>query len=476
MAQLRGIRLINAVANGTVSGAELETFLQDAGRLTEFTEIISQRGQAQRIANGQTTMDAIVLSLAAKNAIFIQAKASNSTTVEAVVKSSIAMGAVAASIGTLENVSDNPTAWGFFILSDYYEANILNIVANYAGVNPATHNNISELILDSTSIADVAVDSRAMRAVVASLSTVIVMAGNSVAMTNVADDTAAITIVAETSSIMPTVASKTQAMNEIVSRAIPMNRMSINAGAIQAIGANPTAWANFKSSAHFSNDLKDVVANLAGLNPSDYVDVNALIASATALTAIAANAQASDALSTSSAATTTLASSPNLSIILGSLTAMTYYGTEANIQAFLTVPAAVSVVFGSSVAKSIIVASDTLIDFIAATSSITTYLSGISTTAIPSNLNAVGTNNVFGGFPDKFIILSIRANNIGAIAMDFTLAGSPLAGTTYSNILSPSGTVTVSAVLGLSNPATWKASGIAATAAASPETKYVDMT
>jgi hypothetical protein len=265
-------------------------------------------------------------------------------------------------------------------------------------------------------------------------------------------------------------------LEAIFTSSVAIKEIGLHQDGIAAVAANTDAWNLYLAAPLFALNLKNIVANLAGLTPSDYVNVDALIASAPALTAIAASSAASQALSTSSDAIATLASSANLSIILGSATAMTYFGTEANIQAFLSVPAAVSVVFGSTVAKGIIVASDTLMDLIAATPTITSYLSGIAVTAIPSNLNVVNSNNVFGGFPDKFIILSIRANNIGAIAMSFTLAGTPLAGTTYSNVVSASGTVTATAVLGLNDPATWKASGIAATAAASPEVTYVDMT
>jgi hypothetical protein len=243
-----------------------------------------------------------------------------------------------------------------------------------------------------------------------------------------------------------------------------------------AISSNATAWTTFQTSAFFDTNLKDIIANIIGVTPSAYADVDAIIADASALTLVAASTPACEALASSSAAVTTLASSANLSIIMGSSTAMGVFGTAANIGTFLGVAAAIPVVFGSAIAKGVIVASNTLMDVVATTGAITDYLAGLATTAIPSNLNVVNSNNVFGGFPDKFIILKIRANNIGAIAMTFTLAGSPLAGTEYGNEVSASGTVTATAVFGVNNPATWAASGIAATSAASPEVTYFDMT
>lgn len=476
MPELRAIRLLNAIESGNVLGAELETYLSDDGRLAEFTVLLSQRSQAQRMANGQVTMDAIVLSLKAKNAIFVQATEGNSTAVEAVVKSAIAMNAVSNNVTSLEKVSDNPTSWSKFIASNYYESNIKDIVANYAGVDSSLYANITALIVDPTSFGDISVNARAMKAIVASLGTVDIMGGNSVAMSAVADNTVAIGIVASATDIMPTIASHTEAMNEIVSRSIATSLMSNNKGAIQAISKNSIAWSNYLGGTYFSSNLKNIVANIANLTPSDYANVDEIIASETALTAVSLNSQASQALASSSSAVLTLASSPNLSIILGSAIAMEFFGTESAITSFIGVTAAVPVVFTSAIAKSVIVASDALMNIIATTAAITDHLTTIATTALPTNLNSVGSNNVFGGFPDKFIVLKIRANNIGAIAMTFTLAGSPIAGSTYGNVVSASGTVTATAVFGLTNPATWKASGIAATAAASPEVTYVDMT
>ena len=48
MSELRPLRLLNAVENGTVLGAELNTYLTDPGRLAEITVLFAQRGQAKR--------------------------------------------------------------------------------------------------------------------------------------------------------------------------------------------------------------------------------------------------------------------------------------------------------------------------------------------------------------------------------------------------------------------------------------------
>ena len=430
------------------------------------------------MANGQVTMDAIVLSLKAKNAIFVQAVEGNSTAVEAVVKSAIAMSTVSGSVPTLESVSDNPTSWSKFIVSNYYEPNIKDIIANYAGVDSSLYANITALIVDPTSFGDISANARAMKGIVASINSVDIMAGDSVAMSAVADNTVAIGIVASATDIMPTIASHTEAMNEIVSRSIATSLMASNKGAIQAIANNSTAWINYLGGTYFSSNLKNIVANLAGLTPSDYADVDAIIADATALTAVANNSKASQALASNAAAVTTLASSPNLSIILGSTIAMEHFGTEANIGTFLGVSGAVPIVFGSSIAKGVIVASATLVNFIGATASILDYLADFTVTALPASLKAstTTTSQPFDGIPNKVLVLRMRANNIGAIDASYTFGGSPSVGTgtgapTLLRGTQPGITVT----RGYTAP-TWGVVGIAVTAAVSPEWTYVDMT
>jgi hypothetical protein len=480
MSEVRPYRLLNAVENGTVLGPELNTILGDAGRLAEWTVLYAQRGQAKRISNGATTMLAITNSLIATNAAFLQATATNDTIAAAVAKSAIAMAAVSDVSSVLQTVSGNPTAWAYFYGSDFYESHIKKIIAHLSGIDPSVYASANLLITDPVSMGDISVSEQGMRALVNSLPSATIMAGSSVAMPLVAANSIAINLVAQQTNIMPTIAASTTAMGNIVSYSVAMNAMSINAGAIQAIGANPTAWTNFKSSAHFSNNLKEVIANLAGLIPSDYASIDAIIANEVALTAVAANAKASDALSTSPGVGTILASSPNLSVILGSATAMTYFGTEANILAFLNEPTAVATVFGSSTAKAVIAASTTIVDFIAITSGILDYLAEFTTVSTPASLRssalATHEDDPFDGIPSRVLVLGMRANNIGAIAVAYNFDGSVVAGSNPgTGSISLKGTVTESTCTAYTNP-TWTVGGIAVTAAVSPVWTWYDLT
>jgi hypothetical protein len=80
---------------------------------------------------------------------------------------------------------------------------------------------------------------------------------------------------------MPTVANSAAAMNEITSRSHLY--VSSNVGSIKAISLNSAAWTTFRAGTFFSANLKVIIANLIGLNPLSYADVNAIIADAAAI-------------------------------------------------------------------------------------------------------------------------------------------------------------------------------------------------
>jgi hypothetical protein len=56
---LKAIRMLNAIENGTTSGAELETLLADDGRYAELSVLVDMPGQARRIASASTTITAM---------------------------------------------------------------------------------------------------------------------------------------------------------------------------------------------------------------------------------------------------------------------------------------------------------------------------------------------------------------------------------------------------------------------------------
>lgn len=69
MSMIKAMRTLNAIENGTTSGAELQTLLADDGRLSEFGVLCDMPGQARRIASGTTTITAISESALASEAL-----------------------------------------------------------------------------------------------------------------------------------------------------------------------------------------------------------------------------------------------------------------------------------------------------------------------------------------------------------------------------------------------------------------------
>ena len=91
--------------------------------------------------------------------------------------------------------------------------------------------------------------------------------------------------------------------------------------ALQVVQNNASAWAIFSNAS--SAVMGKTVAELAGLNPSGYADMNAIASSSTAMTAVINNNTALNAVVSSSTAMAAVASSSTaLSAIAASTTAL----------------------------------------------------------------------------------------------------------------------------------------------------------
>jgi hypothetical protein len=249
---------------------------------------------------------------------------------------------------------------------------------------------------------------------------------------------------------------------------------------ITAIAASPAAWTKYKAGPYFNDNVVATICSLIGVSPSSYVAATDFASDSTALGLIVANAAASEVLSTASGMLDAVISAGNIGTILGSSIAMTYFGTEAGLSAMLANSATHSSIFGpasGASARAAILQSTALVDQMGANSAITAIIGATTITKIPDNLRAATTsrNEPFDGFPTKFIMIGLRANNIGAIAANYDFAGNPAAGTGATTTIGLKGTVTESVFFGITD-GDWSVSGIAATAAASPMVTYYDMT
>lgn len=481
MSTLRSLRLLNAVEAGTVNGAQLETFLTNTGRASEFSVLLSNRGQSRRMSNSTLTMAAITASPAATDIVFKAATTLTSNACSAVVASPIAMSAVSNNASSLNIVGANSVAWNLFKTSTFYEVNVRTVIALYAGLTPVAYPTVTSLITNPISMGDISAAPYAMFAVVASLPSTTIMAGDSAAMAVVAANPVAIDIIAKETNIMSIIANSTSAMAEITSRATATSRMAFYPGAILAISKSTTGWTAYLTSPFFAANLPLALANLIGVTPASFPTLDSIIADAYALGKVASSTPAVQALASNAGAMTTLANSPNVGVILGSATAMAVIGTNTTaMTSFITNANSRASVFASSTAKGFIMASTTLVDVIAGNAATLTYLNTIKVTVAATGIpdgNATALQP-FPGVPAKLLTLSAKEVGIAATFSPYNFGGSAMTGSQAGATLSLSGTGVgghPTHVAGYINM-TWNLQGVGVTAATLPIISYVDMT
>lgn len=89
-------------------------------------------------------------------------------------------------------------------------------------------------------------------------------------------------------------------MTAVASSQTAMAAIFRSSTALQVVQNNASAWAIFSNAS--STVMGKTVAELAGLNPSGYADMNAIASSSTAMTAIAASSTALSAIAASTTA------------------------------------------------------------------------------------------------------------------------------------------------------------------------------
>jgi hypothetical protein len=361
MPALRAIRLLNAVENGTVTGAQLQTTLSDGGRLGEFKVLLTMRGTTRRIASNATTMTAILGSSAAINTIFAQATAENSTACKAIISVPSAMALVTLNIESLQAAESSVTAWNLLTTNENYEANSKNAIATLAGLVAANYATINALVADPVAKSIVIASRRATRAVIASLPSVGVVAANATMMAEVANNPAAIRLFAVDRDAFPYIAASTTAMSAIAPILDAMTAIANSKVAIDAVYTNPAAWAAYKGSTHFIASVPATAATLAGLVPALYPTLISMVNDPAALVKVLANGGASEAMATNSATMLALATNPNFFIVLGNATVtnaiasnsdaiIALVGNSGNLTAALASPAMVAAISGNSAA------------------------------------------------------------------------------------------------------------------------------
>ena len=173
-------------------------------------------------------------------------------------------------------------------------------VATLAGLSCSAYDDMSAVAASSTAMAAVANNKTALTAVINNASALNTVVSSSTAMTAVINNSIALNAVVSSSTAMAAIASSSTAMAAIFR----------SSTALQVVQNNASAWAIFSNAS--STVMGKTVAELAGLNPSGYADMNAIASSSTAMTAVCSSALAFNAALKNSTARTQLAGSSYL--------------------------------------------------------------------------------------------------------------------------------------------------------------------
>ena len=183
-------------------------------------------------------------------------------------------------------------------------------VATLAGLSCSAYDDMSAVAASSTAMAAVASSQTAMAAVIANATALNAVTSSQTAMTAIITNSTALKAVVSSSAAMSAVAASQTAMAAVASSQTAMTAIFRSSTALQVVQNNASAWAIFSNAS--SAVMGKTVAELAGLNPSGYADMNAIASSSTAMAAIATSSTAMSAISASTTAINALKASPLL--------------------------------------------------------------------------------------------------------------------------------------------------------------------
>jgi len=250
----------------------------------------------------------------------------------------------------------------------------------------ASETAMAAVVGNATALNAVVTSQVALNAVAASETAMAAVIGNATALNVVATSQAAMNAVAASETAMTAVIANTAAFNTVVTSHVAMNAVASSyvavavvyesAVAVEAVKANETAWATLTGAT--SAVMGKAAAKLAGLNPADYADMDAIAASSTAMTAVAASSTAMAAIiGNSTALNAVVSSSTAMAAIASSQTAMAaIIGNNTALNAVVSSSTAMAAVASSSTARTAITNSATAKNALASSPLKTTVTKG----------------------------------------------------------------------------------------------------
>ena len=283
----------------------------------------------------------------------------------------------------------------------------------------ASETAMTAVVSNATALNAVVTSQVALNAVAASETAMAAVIGNATALNVVATSQAAMNAVAVSETAMAAIIANTAAFNTVVTSQVAMNAVASSyvavaavyesAVAVEAVKANETALATLTGAT--SAVMGKAAAKLAGLNPADYADMDAIASSSTAMAAIEKSQVAKDAIAASDMATAkyavgaaglTPADYANMAAVASSQTAMT---------AIIANSTALNAVVSSSAAMSAVAASQTAMAAVASSKTAATAIEASSTavSALISSPLKVTDSGGYGHTNNKRNVRSGRA-------------------------------------------------------------------
>ena len=181
-------------------------------------------------------------------------------------------------------------------------------IATLAGQNCNLYRDMNAVAASDIAMTAVAASETAMAAVVSNATALNAVVTSQLAMNAVAASETAMTAVIANTAAFNTVVTSHVAMNAVASSYVAVAAVYESAVAVEAVKANETAWSTLTGAS--SAVMGKAAAKLAGLNPADYADMDAIAASSTAMAAVASSNTARTAITNSATAKNALTSSP----------------------------------------------------------------------------------------------------------------------------------------------------------------------
>jgi len=487
MGLFRAENLLRGVEAQTTSGAELETILSGStAQKAEFGAMLSTRHMARRMAGNPITMTAINASDKAIETVFTNTSTYNFRPIEEIAKNSGAMVNTSTTLTSLNAVTANSIAFGYFSASEFYEGvagvNILNILSTLIGDAPGTHASLAAMVANTTAMNAITVNTGAVTALASSALAMneVVLVGAAVA--DLAGNTAAITIIANSDIAVTIVGGSTIAIDNLTTEARTI--VTGVPSALAILGANHDGWQYIlDTSTTLNNNIFNLLIAFGGLDATVFGDVASIFADATASAAVASShpamqAVVAEANKTKYPGTTgamdKIIASDNLATVLASSVAIAHITEDEDIMDVLIAnETAFPLLLDSSAAKAAIFTSSTLTTtMLTAESTSLATVQGLAQSTTIVNDALIGTFKT-SGVAGNMILLTGVMGSIVATTLANTFKGDTQAEFT----IGIPGTSLSSGPVNINLPFTnmvWDIASIAATAAGNVTITYVD--